>query len=271
MTLALELEAIQRERNRAWRALAVRIERAQAALNRSACRDAAILEVGGGLAIFAGAGSPLTQALCMGLDGPLTEAELDAVEAHLGGRAVQYELCSMAAPELFTALARRGYAARDFQFVWQRPLDAPIERALPPGLEVRRLSASEAAAGQRVMMAGFMELPPERVPEAALSLMPPPAPGDLQQLYGAFAGGALIGAGMLGLAGDTATLAGTGVVPRHRGLGAQGALIRARLAEAQLRGCTLAVSSTAPGSASQRNMERHGFRVAFPKVVLVKD
>ena len=282
-TLAGELERIQRERNEAWRELAVRIERAQASLNRAACEEkarldpasgAAALEVGGGVALFVGVGSPLTQALCMGLDRPLAEDELDAIEAHLGrgGGPVQYELCSMAAPELFAALGRRGYVATEFQLVWQRPLGAePIEARIPAGLEeVRRMRPDEAAACQRVMMAGFMETQPERVSDAALAVMPPLPPGDRQQLWGALRGGQIIGAGMLHADEETATLAGTAVLPGHRGLGAQGALIRARLAEAQRRGCTLAVSSTAPGSQSQRNMERHGFRVAFPKVVLAK-
>lgn len=281
-TLAEELERIQRTRNQAWRALAVRAERAQAELNRAACESiarsnpasgASALEIGGGVAIFAGTGSPLTQALCMGLDRPLTEAELDAIEAHLGrgGGAVQYELCAMAAPELFAALGKRGYVIREFQFVWQRPLDGAIDPQVPAGIEVRRMGHGEAAACQRVLMAGFMETDPESVPDQALEAMPPLQPGDRQLLYGALAGSKLIGAATLYLGDDTATLAGTAVLPRHRGLGAQGALIRARLLEAQRRGCTLAVSSTAPGSKSQRNMERHGFRVAFPKVVLAKD
>ncbi len=281
-TLAEELESIQRGRNQSWRALAVRAERAQAEVNRSACEDlqrlvpasqAALLEVGGGVAVFAGLGHPLTQALCMGLDRPLTDAELDAVESHLGrgGGAVQYELCAMAAPELFAALAARGYVIKEFQFVWQRPLAGAIEAQLPAHLEVRRLGLHEAAACQRVIMAGFMDVEPEAVPDEALKAMPALQPSERLQLYGALSAGALIGAGFLYLGDETATLAGTSVLPRHRGQGAQGALIRARLAEAGRRGCTLGVSSTAPGSASQRNMERHGFRVAYPKVVLTKD
>ena len=36
-------------------------------------------------------------------------------------------------------------------------------------------------------------------------------------------------------------------------------------------GCDIACSSTLPGTASRRNMERHGFSVTYPKLVLLKD
>ena len=46
-------------------------------------------------------------------------------------------------------------------------------------------------------------------------------------------------------------------------------LILARLHEALARGADLATASTLPGSGSQRNYERAGFRVAYTKVTLV--
>ena len=274
MDLNARLEEAQRTRNQDWRALAVRIERAQAGLNRRACEAArgAVLEVRGGLAVFAGLGNPLTQALCMGFEGPLSDAELDSVEAHLGRGAgpVQYELCPMASPELFAALGARGYRVQELQLCWQRPLDSAPVLEIPAGLELRAVTAAEAPSVQRVLMAGFMDVEPEAVTDAQLRTMPALPPGDRLVVYGAFRGAELIGGATLFVEDGVATLAGTAVLPRHRGRGAQGALIRVRLAEAHRRGCTLAATGTAPGSASQRNMERHGFRVAYPKVVLVK-
>lgn len=43
-----------------------------------------------------------------------------------------------------------------------------------------------------------------------------------------------------------------------------------RLARARELGCEVAYSVTLPGTASRRNMERAGFRVAYPKVLMVK-
>jgi hypothetical protein len=48
----------------------------------------------------------------------------------------------------------------------------------------------------------------------------------------------------------------------------QSALIAARLAAATAAGCHLAMACTAPGTASQRNYERAGFRVAYTKAML---
>jgi hypothetical protein len=40
---------------------------------------------------------------------------------------------------------------------------------------------------------------------------------------------------------------------------------------AAAQGCTLAATSTLPATPSQRNMERLGFRIAYPKVVMVRE
>ena len=44
-----------------------------------------------------------------------------------------------------------------------------------------------------------------------------------------------------------------------------------RLRMAAKAGCKIAVVMTQPGSGSQRNMERQGFRVAYTKFVMVKE
>ena len=68
-----------------------------------------------------------------------------------------------------------------------------------------------------------------------------------------------------------AALFGTATLPEFRGRGVQSALIALRLHEAAKAGCEYAVVSTNPGSGSQRNMERRGFRVAYTKVVMMRE
>ena len=68
-----------------------------------------------------------------------------------------------------------------------------------------------------------------------------------------------------------ATLSGTGVRESFRGRGLQAALIRARMEWAAQHGCTLVATSTHVATASQRNMERMGFRIAYPKLVMVRE
>ena len=64
---------------------------------------------------------------------------------------------------------------------------------------------------------------------------------------------------------------GAGTAAEFRGRGLQTALLRARLAAAAEAGCEFAVVITNGGSASQRNCERLGFRVAYSKVTVIKD
>ena len=68
-----------------------------------------------------------------------------------------------------------------------------------------------------------------------------------------------------------AALFGTATLPEFRRRGVQSALIAQRLHEAALAGCEYAVVSTNPGSGSQRNMERRGFRLAYTKTVMMRE
>jgi ribosomal protein S18 acetylase RimI-like enzyme len=80
-----------------------------------------------------------------------------------------------------------------------------------------------------------------------------------------------VGAATLAVSGGVATLSGAGVLPEYRRRGVQSALISARMDAGSAAGCELASSSTWTGTTSQRNLERLGFRIAYPKVVLVRD
>lgn len=62
-----------------------------------------------------------------------------------------------------------------------------------------------------------------------------------------------------------ALLAGASTVPEGRRRGAQLALLDTRRRYAASNGCDLAMMCAAPGSASQRNAERNGFRVAYTR------
>jgi GNAT superfamily N-acetyltransferase len=75
-----------------------------------------------------------------------------------------------------------------------------------------------------------------------------------------------VGTGMLSVHEGVALFAGASTVPRHRGKGAQQALLDARMRFAADRGCDLAMMCAAPGSASQRNAERRGFRIAYRRM-----
>ena len=69
----------------------------------------------------------------------------------------------------------------------------------------------------------------------------------------------------------TALLAGASTIPGGRRQGAQNALLDARLQTAASNGCDLAMMVAAPGSASQRNAERQGFRIAYTRTKWMLD
>jgi GNAT superfamily N-acetyltransferase len=63
-----------------------------------------------------------------------------------------------------------------------------------------------------------------------------------------------------------ALLGGACTVPEARNQGAQRALLEARMKAASGLGCDLAMMGAEPGSASQRNAERQGFRIAYTRI-----
>ena len=68
-----------------------------------------------------------------------------------------------------------------------------------------------------------------------------------------------------------ASLGGTGTLPEFRNRGVQKALLHARLALAAGSACDLAMVAAQPGSGSQRNIERQGFRVVYTRTKFLKD
>jgi GNAT superfamily N-acetyltransferase len=250
---------------------AQRVERALAETNRATIGAmarlglaAAVIEVAGGLAVFAGEGNPMTQGLAMGIGVPVTAAELDAMEAH-GVR--QLEICPYVDPSLPALLAQRGYRVHEWQLVWLREIPKEPLAPPPPELTLRRAREGEEDIFFRTMLAGFLET--EEVPAEAIAMMKPNAFAERYELMLAFWGDEPIGAASFTWA-DGVMFGGSGVRPAYRRRGAQGALIRARLDRARELGCALACSNTLPGTASRRNMERHGYHVAYPKLVMLK-
>jgi len=253
-----------------------RLECAQAEQNQAVARAEARLQpasgarcerIAGAYAVYLGPGHMLNQGLALGLAGPMTEADLDRLEAVLGSPTT-VELSAGADPSVAALLAARGYRIHLFQQVWMRELSPAEAFDIPPELDVRPVRPGEEALFGKVVFAGFMETDDLDSVDPAPFAATTSAEGTTCFL--AFRDGVPLGAGTVGIAGDVATLSGTSVLPSFRGRGGQGALIRGRLAFARERGCALAASATLPGTHSQANLERAGFRVAYPKLELVK-
>ena len=88
--------------------------------------------------------------------------------------------------------------------------------------------------------------------------------------FGAWRGAELIGGGAMELIDDQCALFGMSTDISHRRRGVQGAVIAARLNYAAANGATLATIGAMPGIATERNVRRLGFQLAYTKVHLVK-
>src|ERR1039457_7201476 len=97
--------------------------------------EAATLDVAGGCAVFAGAGSPLSRAVGIGLNGPVTEPEIDRLEAFYRSRGgkVAIDLCPLADNGILETLGKRGYRLTEFNNVLVKRLAGAASLLTPRG------------------------------------------------------------------------------------------------------------------------------------------
>jgi GNAT superfamily N-acetyltransferase len=244
--------------------LARRLERCEGAVGASFTTlksDARWTQIAGAHLVFDGPGSPLTQSFGLGLDGAPSEDEWARIEAFFaeGGANADHEISPLAGVALSATLVDRGYRPIEQSNVLVRALEG-LE---PPSLRVRIADPQQRAAWIACSVRGWAaESGVAQVIEAmATTAFSNP---EMLSLY-VERDGEMIATGSLGMSEGVALLGGASTAPAHRGIGAQGALLAARLSIARERGCDLAMMAAEPGSSSQRNAERRGFRVAYTR------
>ena len=229
----------------------------------------ALLPVAGGYAFCGGPGYPVNQIVGMGLYGDVSAADLDKVEDFFRSRGVASTvvLSPLAHESLRTLLGERGYSIGEFNSVLVRRIQREEPFSPPPGIAIERVTPENIDEWMFAIAKGFEQdiVVAESVFGGFASL--PGAMSFLARIEDkviAGCGGRVIPEARL------AALFGTATLPEYRGRGAQSALIARRLHEAALAGCEYAVVCTHPGSGSQRNMERRGFRIAYTKAVMTR-
>lgn len=257
--------------------LARRLERAEACANaafvearaeRQPASGAAWLDVNGTYAMFDGVASPLTQTFGLGLFATPTDDELLALETFFTDRGTEifHEVAPLAGPIALALLVSRGYVPIEQTTVMHRPLTRASagDLAKPTAITTRRIGHDELDAWAETSAQGWGESP-----ELA----------DFMRDFGNITGrsrgvscfvaeldGRMVGTGAMAMHGGVALLAGASTIPAFRGRGAQTALLEARLTYAADHGCDLAMMGAAPGSTSQTNAERQGFRIAYTRL-----
>lgn len=278
------------------RALAARLELVEAASAAAYAGSQALtdpgfgpasLELGGGaIAVYCGPDSPISRAIGLGMGNePFDIASLDRAEAFYRQREhpVPVEVCPLADDGLLSALEARGYVVgAGFRHILIRPLECRLGRRQAPVptcvsvSQVDKADAEAVALWVEMISLGFagLNLGGEGLPTAGRgsavdTSIARPTPGQpAVRLLQARADGELAGGGVLELRDDLALLRSQSTMPRFRGRGVQTEIVRQSLALAAAAGCRLAVVQTSPGTGSQRNMERAGFRIAYTKLTV---
>ena len=258
-------------------ALAQRLERAEAkasaAFVESRAREMPAVgaewrDFAGAYAMFDGVGSPLSQTFGLGLFSPPTEAVLSEIETFFHDRRAEvfHEVSPLADPALLTLFAEHDYHPVELTSVMYRRLTpTPVaERPHSPELVVRRVMPGEESVWAETAARGWSETP--ELGAFILEFGNVSARADGAVCFLAEWAGHPIASAALAIHDGVAHLAGASTDPAFRGRGAQAALLSERLRHASEVGCDIALMGAAPGSASQRNGERQGFRIAYTRI-----
>ncbi|MCL4707037.1 GNAT family N-acetyltransferase [bacterium] len=226
------------------------------------------IEVAGAYAMFDGVSSPITQTFGLGLFDPITITELEKIEDFFKERnaPVFHEVSPLAGLELVALLNERGYRPTEFTSVMYRAINREADPASPrnENIRVRAIAENEGELWAQVTAQGWSHLP--ELSEYLLELAPMSTKREDSVSFLAELEEQPIASAAMSLSGGVALLAGACTIPAARKQGAQLALLDYRLRYAAEQGCNLAMMCAQPGSASQRNAERHGFRIAYTRI-----
>jgi GNAT superfamily N-acetyltransferase len=262
-------------------ALARRLERAEASANARfveararfvPASGAQWIEVAGAYAMFDGVNSPCTQTFGLGLFQMPTNADMDTLELFFRERKapVLHEVSPLADPALLAMLSDRGYRPFELTTVMYLPLGERMAERMPNisdggvPLQVRVAGAHERDLWSRTSAEGWRETPEIAAMMLEFTRVSAATEGNVRFL--AEWQGQPIASGALAIHERVAILAGASTIPEWRRRGAQLALLESRFQYAAQVGCDLATIGALPGSTSQHNAERQGFRIAYTRI-----
>jgi len=241
---------------------------AEAQARRYPETGAVVLPIAGGCAVYCGPHSPLSYTYGLGMAGPVDAGDVQAIETFYGQRGLpaRVRLCPLADPSLVRILAERGYSAHAFMSVHSQRVEVAADPpGNEPGFQVRVATPDQAARWFDLSGADGDWAEPDGVAFMLVRCIHKPG----SRLYLAWRDGEPVAGGGLEIHDGVAALIADATLPAYRRQGAQTALLHARLSAAREAGCSLAMVHTRPGAASQRNVLRAGFSVAYTTVEMI--
>lgn len=224
------------------------------------------VKVDGTYAMFDGVESPLTQTFGLGLFEKLSFKTIEELEKfyHRSSAPIFHEVSPMTDPSHMEILYQCGYQPIELTSVLYKSLinenfsntnTEITTRQMQEGEE--KIWASTSSKGWTQDATGLSEYIYEFAQIAIQSRGVLPFFANLN--------GKPVSTGMLYIDHNIALLAGDSTIAEGRNRGAQNALIDARLTHAADHGCTIAMMAASPGSQSQKNAEKKGFRLAYTR------
>jgi hypothetical protein len=266
-------------------ALSRRLERAEALSNarfvasRARVRPssgACWIAVAGAHAMFDGPTSPATQTFGLGMSQLPADEDLDRIEAFFveRGAPVYHEVSPLADEKLVPMLNARGYRPFEFTSVMYQPIgpagltprdpgDTGAAQDVRPAVTVRLVETADLDVFARTSAAGWSQA---GFGDFIVEMARANAASEGVSLFLAELDGQPIATAALSVVDGVAHLAGASTIPEGRNRGAQLALLDHRLRCAAAQGCDIALMGALPGSGSQRNAERNGFRIAYTRI-----
>jgi hypothetical protein len=224
------------------------------------------IEYAGTYAVFDGVDSPVTQSFGLGIFEELTPDSLDVIERFFlsHGAHALHEVSPFAGTTALGLLCTRNYRPIEISNVLYRPVVQP-----PPEqqdhISVRVIRPEEAQVWTNISAKGWAHERPELL-DFLLQLGAISSAREQSPCFVAEIDGKPGAAGVLCIHDGVALFGGSATIPELRRRGLQTALLQERMRFAFHQGCDLAMMVAEPGSDSQHNAERRGFRIAYTRI-----
>ncbi|WP_058534803.1 GNAT family N-acetyltransferase [Legionella saoudiensis] len=224
-----------------------------------------ILNVNGGAACFSGSDSYLSQVVGWGFttEPKQFKSEIEGIEQFYLNQShgrVDIELCPYVGNELTLFLSKRGYQVTELNNVSALCLKeyVPFDYHSEP-FEIKEVPGAQLDEWATRVAVGF------GYPDAREQFFQYVQANGVKA-FAAYDKGKVVAGAVIAVYGDFCDLGVTSTLPIYRGKGLQKKLLQARLNFAKKLGLSWAIVTTEPGTVSDANIQKIGFRCAYTRV-----